>query len=169
MTPVHAPGPRDADLPAPRGGVRLATPEQADALAGEGWSVAALDAPATKSGVLAGIGRALGFPRYYGRNLDALWDCLADLDRPTALVWAGWEEFALGDPDGWAGVMGVLKDRADGSDQAADSDQAGGSQADDKDRSADSEQQDAAGAPFLVVLLRTPAAPDGPGVRGARP
>ena len=146
MTPVHAPGPRDADLPAPRGGVRLATPEQADALAGEGWSVAALDAPATKSGVLAGIGRALGFPRYYGRNLDALWDCLADLDRPTALVWAGWEEFALGDPDGWAGVMGVLKDR-----------------------SADSEHQDAAGAPFLVVLLRTPAAPDGPGVRGARP
>lgn len=146
MTPVHAPGPRDADLPAPRGGVRLATPEQADALAGEGWSVAALDAPATKSGVLAGIGRALGFPRYYGRNLDALWDCLADLDRPTALVWAGWEEFALGDPDGWAGVMGVLKDRA-----------------------ADSEHQDAAGAPFLVVLLRTPAAPDGPGVRGARP
>jgi hypothetical protein len=108
--------------------------------------VAALDAPATKSGVLAGIGRALGFPRYYGRNLDALWDCLADLDRPTALVWAGWEEFALGDPDGWAGVMGVLKDRA-----------------------GDSEHQDAAGAPFLVVLLRTPAAPDGPGVRGARP
>ena len=146
MTPVHAPGPRDADPPAPRGGVRLATPEQADALAGEGWSVAALDAPATKSGVLAGIGRALGFPRYYGRNLDALWDCLADLDRPTALVWAGWEEFALGDPDGWAGVMGVLKDRA-----------------------GDSEHQDAAGAPFLVVLLRTPAAPDGPGVRGARP
>ena len=29
------------------------------------------------------ISDALSFPEYYGNNLDALYDCLTDMDRPT--------------------------------------------------------------------------------------
>jgi ribonuclease inhibitor len=34
------------------------------------------------------LARELDFGPYYGRNLDALWDCLsADVERPVVLVW----------------------------------------------------------------------------------
>lgn len=32
------------------------------------------------------LGRALYLPEWWGRNLDALHDCLTDLDRPVKLV-----------------------------------------------------------------------------------
>ena len=32
------------------------------------------------------IAKGLDFPDYYGKNLDALYDCLTDIDEPTALV-----------------------------------------------------------------------------------
>ena len=32
------------------------------------------------------LAQALDFPSYYGRNLDALHDCLGDIDIPTQLV-----------------------------------------------------------------------------------
>lgn len=32
------------------------------------------------------IARKLDFPSYYGANLDALADCLGDIDRPTRIV-----------------------------------------------------------------------------------
>lgn len=38
-----------------------------------------LDGLAGKTAVLTAIGRALGFPQWYGANLDALYDCLTDL------------------------------------------------------------------------------------------
>lgn len=31
------------------------------------------------------IAENLGFPDYYGKNLDALYDCLTDIDEPTAI------------------------------------------------------------------------------------
>jgi len=31
------------------------------------------------------IARQMQFPHYYGRNLDALFDCLTDIDQPTAV------------------------------------------------------------------------------------
>ena len=56
------------------------------ALADAGWSTARLPAPETIKELYAGLASALGFPRYFGHNLDALWDCLTDLTGPTALI-----------------------------------------------------------------------------------
>ena len=39
-----------------------------------------------KKGVLAAIGRAFGFPDWYGANLDALYDCLTDLPDNRAVA-----------------------------------------------------------------------------------
>jgi ribonuclease inhibitor len=33
----------------------------------------------------------LDFPDYYGENLDALWDCLTEIDTPTILIWYDFE------------------------------------------------------------------------------
>lgn len=79
-------------------------------LAGRGFAVGKVDAH-DKSQLLAGIGTALRFPSWYGRNLDALWDCLTDLTDRTALVWTGWEDLAVGHPGDWAAVLAVLTDR----------------------------------------------------------
>lgn len=80
---------------------------------GAGWRVARLRGGATKSDALAGIGRELGFPAWYGVNLDALWDCLTDLTTPTVLIWSGWERLAVSDPDAWSAIVGILGDRAE--------------------------------------------------------
>lgn len=32
---------------------------------------------------------ALALPDYYGKNLDALWDCLGDLEMPLTVSWQG--------------------------------------------------------------------------------
>ena len=37
------------------------------------------------------ITAALGFPDWYGRNLDALWDGLCSLKEPTRLTWAHYD------------------------------------------------------------------------------
>ncbi len=98
-----------------RGGVaRVATSsdDTVRRLTRDGWHVAVMDdAGLTHASVLAAIGRALHFPDHYGQNLDALWDCLTDLELPTALVWAGWQEAAVADPFDWARVMQVLRER----------------------------------------------------------
>ena len=36
-----------------------------------------------KDSLLDALGRALDFPAYYGRNWDAAWDCLTELDWPA--------------------------------------------------------------------------------------
>lgn len=80
-------------------------------LRGHGWVTGELAGATDRAEVLQGIGEALGFPGYYGRNLDALWDCLTDLTAPTALVWDGWQDFAVYHADDWARVRHVLGDR----------------------------------------------------------
>lgn len=59
------------------------------------------------------IAVSLGFPDHYGRNLDALWDCLTDVVDPVVVVWTDWQQLAIGDPRGWARVLSVLRERSD--------------------------------------------------------
>ena len=84
----------------------------AAALAEDGWRTALLDPVDTLDGFYDEVAAALGLPAYFGRNLDALWDCLTDLDGPTALVLADWTRAGPrpsgrvgGDPRGVRGAL----------------------------------------------------------------
>ena len=44
----------------------------------------------TKQQLHAAIADALSFPDWYGNNLDALYDCLTDLESPVHLHLTGW-------------------------------------------------------------------------------
>jgi RNAse (barnase) inhibitor barstar len=59
----------------------------------------------------AALAAALGFPDWYGGNLDALWDCLTDLSEPTVLLWDGWGPLARADLDRFPRILRVLHDR----------------------------------------------------------
>lgn len=82
-----------------------------------GWRFAHHEgvADATREDVLTGLGTALGFPAHYGRNLDALADCLRDVvpgDREgTVLLWDGWGSFARADERSFTRVLAVLATR----------------------------------------------------------
>lgn len=60
----------------------------------------------------ASIASVLTFPGWFGHNLDALADCLADLSwlpaGPRVLVWAGPDRLRSADPDGYAAVVDTL-------------------------------------------------------------
>lgn len=43
-----------------------------------------------RAGLHAALAQALDFPAWYGKNLDALHDCLTSLGRDTALVLQNW-------------------------------------------------------------------------------
>jgi RNAse (barnase) inhibitor barstar len=68
----------------------------------------------SKAEFLLAVGEALALPDYYGRNLDALEECLADLDGPTVLLWDGWSPLARADDPAFRGILDVF---AAGSDQ----------------------------------------------------
>ena len=93
--------------------------ELVPALEAAGWRVGVVSGGTSKREALDAVGAALGFPAYFGRNLDALWDCLTDLDRPTALVWAGWEPLAVFAPGDWVALLGVLRARAEAAGEPA--------------------------------------------------
>lgn len=44
----------------------------------------------TKQQLHAALKEALSFPDWYGNNLDALYDCLTEVDTPTCLQLANW-------------------------------------------------------------------------------
>lgn len=62
--------------------------------------------------VLAAVGETLAFPSYYGVNLDALADCLADVADPTVVVWDGWTTLAESDKPGFDAITGIVAERA---------------------------------------------------------
>lgn len=70
-----------------RSGVYEVTDEDGlvDRLRRAGWHVGAVDLSEPRDAVAA-VGEELGFPSYYGKNLDALHDSLTDIVRPTALL-----------------------------------------------------------------------------------
>lgn len=82
-------------------------------LAHRGWDVAVVPHGTTDDGLWDGLGAALGLPAWFGRNLDALDEALGDRRAPTALVLGGWSAYARARPEGWAGLLDVLRDRAD--------------------------------------------------------
>ncbi|MBD8869194.1 barstar family protein [Nocardioides donggukensis] len=78
-----------------------------------GWAYGHLDGWEIehKAEFLAAVGEALSFPDYYGQNLDALADCLADLPA-TVLLWDGWSAFARAEPVTFHAGLDVLAQRA---------------------------------------------------------
>lgn len=64
--------------------------------------------------VLDAIAAAMRFPDYFGRNLDALYDCLTDLSwLPTGehvLIWVASGALSEADPKGYLAIRSVLSD-----------------------------------------------------------
>ena len=55
------------------------------------------------------IAKAMDFPSYYGKNLDALWDVLsADIERPVTLVWenSAYSKASMG--NGFSKILDIL-------------------------------------------------------------
>lgn len=79
-----------------------------------GWRFAYVDGwrAQTRGEFLAAVGQALAFPEHYGRNLDALNDCLRDLPGPTVLLWDGWGTLARAEERTFAAVAEILGDHA---------------------------------------------------------
>ncbi|MCI0686635.1 MAG: barstar family protein [Sporichthyaceae bacterium] len=88
----------------------------AHAVAHAGWRAFVLDGrTVTEAADLhTAIAAACQLPDWYGRNWDALADCLADLSwapaRGWILLYEGWGMLARTDPDAWQAVRGVLLD-----------------------------------------------------------
>ncbi|MFC5404566.1 barstar family protein [Cohnella soli] len=54
--------------------------------------------------------RELGLPEWYGRNLDALWDCVTGyLPTPLTIRWIGDSE----NEERYSGIVEVFRDAAD--------------------------------------------------------
>lgn len=53
---------------------------------------------ADKEGFMAAVSAALALPGWFGRNWDALADCLSDIPADTMLVWDGWTDMARAAP-----------------------------------------------------------------------
>ena len=68
---------------------------------------------ATRAGFFQEIARVLTFPDYFGRNWDAVYDCLTDLSwlpaAGYALVLDGFDQFAMDAPEQWDIGLKVLR------------------------------------------------------------
>ncbi|MGH3516676.1 MAG: barstar family protein [Haloechinothrix sp.] len=69
-----------------------------------------------KFSALDAIAAALSFPEWFGRNLDALYDCLTDLSWLPAgehvLIWVSSGGLAAADPKAYLAIRSVLSDAA---------------------------------------------------------
>jgi len=83
----------------------------ADDLRRSGWDVRQATAARSSAELYPALATALALPSWFGANLDALWDSLADLDRPTALVLTGWDGLAAAEPDGAGRFLELFADR----------------------------------------------------------
>lgn len=78
-----------------------------------GWAFAHLEGWRVESAAEfhQAVADALGFPDHYGHNLDALADCLSELEAPTVLVWDAWSTLARADGRTFDGALRVLGTR----------------------------------------------------------
>lgn len=76
-----------------------------------GWDARRLVAGRSRAEAFAALAAALELPSWFGANLDALWDCLADLEGPTALVVEGWDGFASAAPADAERLLDLLAER----------------------------------------------------------
>lgn len=76
-----------------------------------GWSAAVAGPAGTTAELYEQLVAALRLPGWFGRNLDALWDVLTDLDRPTAVILADWHRYARARPERWGMILDVLTER----------------------------------------------------------
>lgn len=88
------------------------------AAADAGWrcaTVNTMDRP-TKDGLLARTGEALEFGSYYGRNFDAMEECLGDVEVGAGLLvqWRGWEAFAVAQPEQFATAVDIFRSAVKG-------------------------------------------------------
>lgn len=71
----------------------------------------------TKSQFLGLLGRTLSFPSWFGRNWDALEDCLTDAswmpESGLVIQVEGYEGYAQGDPDGFSILVDIFKTSAE--------------------------------------------------------
>ncbi len=69
----------------------------------------------SKAEFLDGVGSALSLPDHYGRNFDALADCLTDVvagdSAGTVLLWDGWGPFARAEERAFSVALSVLGTR----------------------------------------------------------
>ncbi|MEV3860118.1 barstar family protein [Streptomyces sp. NPDC050095] len=80
-----------------------------DALAGAGWAVRVVDLEGAegKAAFMDRCAAALELPAWFGRNWDALADCLSDPgvgpqgEHGLVVVVRGWEEFGARRPEVW--------------------------------------------------------------------
>ncbi|MFI9075147.1 barstar family protein [Streptomyces sioyaensis] len=82
-----------------------------------GWSGTSLDLDGVvdKAAFMDRCARSLRLPDWFGRNWDALADCLTDLSwcpagRGRLLVVTGWQGYAAAAPEDWSVVEGILAD-----------------------------------------------------------
>jgi hypothetical protein len=81
-----------------------------------GWGFGHVDGwvAGGKPGFLTAVGDALGFPDWYGRNFDALADCLHDVGADAdgvVLLWDGWGTLARDDEKAFSIALSVLGSR----------------------------------------------------------
>jgi RNAse (barnase) inhibitor barstar len=81
-------------------------------LASAGWDARRVQPARSTPELYRALAAALALPAWFGANLDALWDCLADLQRPTALVLAGWGGFAEAEPVDALRFLDLFAERA---------------------------------------------------------
>lgn len=84
--------------------------EVARAVEHAGWRFGHVDGwhHQTRAELLTAVGEALAFPEHYGRNLDALNDCLRDLPGDAVLLWDGWGTLARADETTFTAVRAIL-------------------------------------------------------------
>ena len=91
--------------------VRDSVPMIMTAVTDAGWSAAVVEPAERTAELYDHLATALDLPDWFGRNLDALWDVVTDLDRPTVLIMADWTRFADARPARWEMIMELFAER----------------------------------------------------------